>query len=112
MKHLLEKWTELKSIERKVKEEREQIEVELFLALKGDMNEESQSTWNFDEYKLVIKPNFAVSVDQEQAAHYPDLFKTKYEMSYAQYKKSEHKGTVEGMITIKQSKPTFTVELK
>ena len=112
MKDLLEKWTELKRAERDAKEEREQVEVELFLALKGDMNEESQSTWNFDEYKLVIKPNFTVSVDQEQAAHYPDLFKTKYEMSYAQYKKSEHKGTVEGMITIKQSKPTFQIEVR
>lgn len=112
MKDLLNKWMELKSAERLIKEEREQIEVELFLSLKGDMNEESQSTWNFDNYKLVIKPNFSVSVDQEQASHYPDLFKTKYEMSYAQYKKSEHKGVVEGMITIKQTKPTFTVELQ
>jgi len=112
MKDLLEKWTELKRVERNAKEEREQVEVELFLALKGDMNEESQSTWNFDEYKLVIKPNFTVSVDQEQAAHYPDLFKTKYEMTYAQYKKSENKGVVESMITIKQTKPTFSVELK
>ena len=112
MKDLLEKWTELKKVERNAKEEREQVEVELFLALKGEMNEESQSTWNFDEYKLVIKPNFTVSVDQEQAAHYPDLFKTKYEMTYSQYKKSENKSVVENMITIKQTKPTFTVELK
>jgi hypothetical protein len=112
MKDLLEKWTELKKVERNAKEEREQVEVELFLALKGDMNEESQSTWNFDEYKLVIKPNFTVSVDQEMAASNDDLFKIKYEMSYAQYKKSEYKSVVESMITIKQSKPTFTVELK
>lgn len=112
MKDLLEKWTELKKAERDAKEEREQVEVELFLALKGDMNEESQSTWNFDEYKLVIKPNFTVNVDQEMAKSNPELFKTKYEMTYSQYKKSENKGAVEGMITIKQTKPTFSVELK
>jgi hypothetical protein len=112
MQDLLQKWLELKSAERKAKEEREEVEVQLYMELKDQMNEEAQATWNFDGYKLVIKPNYTVSVDQEQAAQCPEYFKTKYEMTYAQYKKLDEKFRVDNIVTIKQTKPTFSVEQK
>lgn len=112
MQDLLEQWLELKAAERKAKEEREEVEVKLYMELKDQMNEESQATWNFDNYKLVIKPNYTVSVDQEQAAQCPEYFKTKYEMTYSQYKKLDEKFRVDNIVTIKQTKPTFSVEVK
>lgn len=112
MQDLLNKWLELKSAERSAKEAREEVEVQLYMELKDQMSDESQATWNFDNYKLVIKPNWTVSVDQEQAAKHPDFFKIKYEMTYSQYKKLDDKFLVDNMITIKQTKPTFSVEVK
>jgi len=112
MQELLSKWLELKAAERSAKEQREEVEVQLYMELKDQMNEESQATWNFDNYKLVIKPNYTVSVDQEQAAKCPEYFKTKYEMTFSQYKKMDEKFRVDNIITIKQTKPTFTVEAK
>jgi hypothetical protein len=112
MQELLSQWLELKAAERSAKEAREEVEVKLYMELKDQMNDESQATWNFDGYKLVIKPNYTVSVDQEQAAQNPELFKVKYEMTYSQYKKIDDKFLVDNIITIKQTKPTFSVEMK
>lgn len=112
METLLNKWLELKSAERKAKEAREDVEAEIYMALKDEMNDESQATWNLDKHKLVIKPNWSVSVNQEMASQYADLFKTKYEMSYAQYKKCNNMAVVNEIVTIKQTKPTFSVEVK
>ena len=110
MKDLMDKWTKLKNEERIAKEAREDIEAELFLALKDEMNGDSQSTWNYDNYKLVIKPNYSVKVDQELAAECPEMFKVKYEMSYSQYKKCTE--NINDIVTINQTKPSFTVEIK
>lgn len=112
MNELLSKWIELKAVERNAKEAREQVEVELYMSLKDQMSDESQATWNFDNFKLVIKPNWTVAVDQEKASQLPMLFKTKYEMSYSQYKKADQKDIINDIVTIKQTKPTFTVEAK
>jgi hypothetical protein len=111
MKGLLDKWLEYKEVERNAKEMREQIEVEMYMTLNKEMTEDSQSTWNYDGYKLVIKPNFSVKVNQEEAKMFPDLFKTKYELSYSQYKKSEMKHVIDNIVTISQTKPTFTITL-
>lgn len=109
MKDLLEKWMKLKEQEKLIKEEREQTEVEIYTLLSSEMNDESQSTWHYDDIKLVIKPNWTVSVDQALAMAHADLFKTKYEMSYSQYKKCQDKNTVDNIVSIKQTKPTFTI---
>ena len=108
MKDLLEELIDVKSKEKALKEEREQLEAQIYLLLKDEMKEDSQTTWNIDNYKLVIKPNFAVSVDQVKAAIVFDKFKVKYEMSYSQYKKAID---VDDIVTIKVNKPTFSVEM-
>lgn len=109
MKELMDKWLELKEVERKAKEEREAIEASMYLAVNTDINETSQATFNYDDYKLVIKPNWAVKVDQEKAKEFPEYFKTKYEMSYSQYLKSGGLKIIDDAVEIKQNKPTFTV---
>lgn len=109
MKGLMDKWLEYKEVERNAKEMRELIEAEIYTNLNQEMKEDSQSTWHFNEYKLVIKPNHSVSIDQNEAKMFPDLFKTKYELSYSQYKKSEMKNVIDNIVTIKQAKPTFSI---
>lgn len=109
MKNLMQQWLELKQKEKEAKEAREEIEVEMYMGLKDQMNDESQATWNFDNYKLVIKPNYTVKVNQEMAAEHSELFKTKYELSYSQYKKCNDKNIVDEIVTISQTKPTFMI---
>jgi hypothetical protein len=109
MKELLQQWMDLKNEERKAKEARELVEATIYTTLNQELeNEDSQQTWNYDDYKLVIKPNFTVKVDQEYAVNYPEYFKTKYEMTYSQYKKADHRIVDDG-VTISQGKPTFTI---
>ena len=110
MNELLEQWLELKAAERLAKEQREEVESQIYLLLKEDIPDDGQSSWKYEGYKLVIKNNYSVSVDQEQAANFPSMFKTKYELSWSQYKKSEQKNVLDNMVTIKAGKPTFTVE--
>lgn len=109
MKDLLQKWLDIKNVERAMKEQREEIEVQLYTEFQQFLKEDSQATFNHDGYKLVIKPNVTVSVDQEKAATRPDLFKVKYDLSWSQFKKSTEKDVLEDMITYKPGKPTFTV---
>ena len=105
----MKQWLDLKAEERALKERREEVESQLYIALKSEIKEDSQATWNFDEYKLVIKPNYSVKVDQEKAALRPDLFKVKYEMTYSQFRKTNE---ADDFVTITPIKPTFIVEKK
>ena len=112
MQELLSKWTELKEAERSVKEQRERVEVEIYMVLKDSIPDDGQTTWNYENYKLTIKQNYSVTVDQEQASMFPDLFKSKYEMNWSQYKKSEAKNVLDNMVVVKSGKPTFSVEMR
>lgn len=112
MNELLEKWMELKESERKAKEMREEVEAQIYITLKDEIPDDGQSTWQYEGFKLVIKPNYSVKVDQEKASMFPALFKTEYTMSWSQYKKCEQKGVVDEMVTIKSGKPGFSVERK
>ena len=110
MKDLLDKWLELKKQEREAKEARELVEAEIYTNLNQELEgEESQQTWNFDSYKLVIKPNFTVKVNQEMAELHQDLFKKKFELTYSQYKKIADRSIVDDIVTINQTKPSFTI---
>ena len=110
MKKLIEKLHELREQERAIKEERVLLEGEIYTSIQDKLIDDNTFTLIADEYKLTVKPNFSVKVDQEQAKYRPDSFKLKYEMSYSQYKKSE--GAVDDYVTISQLKPTFSVEIK
>jgi len=112
MKELLEEWMQIKEQERELKEKREQIEAEIYITLKDNMPDDGSSTWHYDGYKLNIKQNYTVSVDQEKAVTRPDLFKTKYELSWSNYKKSDSKGFLDEVVTIKSGKPTFSVVME
>lgn len=112
MKDLLEKWVELKEAERKAKEYREEVEAEIYMLLKNDIPDDGSTTWHMDGYKLNIKQNYSVTVDQNLAEQHRDLFKTKYELSWANYKKSEFKQTLDNIVTIKSGKPTFSVVME
>jgi hypothetical protein len=110
MKELIIKLMDLKEKERVIKEERAVLEGEIYTMIESQFNDDKTVTVYADEYKLSVKPNFAVSVDQEEAAKFPNSFKVKYELSYSQYKKAE--GELDEIVTIKQNKPTFSVEIK
>ena len=112
MNELLTKWLELKETERKAKEEREEVEASIYMTLKNEIPDDGSSTWNYENFKLNIKQNYSVTVDQKQAKMFPDLFKTKYELTWSQYKKSEAKNVLDNMVVVKSTKPTFTVEMK
>lgn len=107
MKVLLEKLLELKEKERAIKEERTLIEGEIYALVETNLNDDKALNVVADQYKLTVKPNFSIKVNQDLAKDHADLFKVKYELSYSQYKKLE--GKVDDMVTINQIKPTFTV---
>lgn len=107
MKDLVKEYLRIKNEENLLKEKRNEIESMIY-----SLAEESGSMKISNEhFKLSIKPNFSVKVDQEFAAIHSNLFKTKYEMTYSQYEKSLNKNTVEKGIIITPIKPTFTIEL-
>ena len=110
MKILLQRLNDLKEKEREIKEERVLVEGEIYEMIQSQINDDKTLTVNADEFKLTVKPNFAVKVNQELAAQYPNSFKVKYEMSYSQYKKTD--GAVDDIVTITQNKPTFNVSIK
>lgn len=110
MKELMIKLLDLKEKERGIKDERTSVEEEIYEKVQSELNDDKTFTLIADELKLTVKPNFAVSVDQDAAANFPNSFKVKYEMSYSQYKKTD--GAVDNIVTIKQNKPTFTISLK
>ena len=112
MKELLTKLLELKEKERAIKEERTLIEGEIYALVETNLNDDKTLNVVADQYKLTVKPNFSISVDQEKAKVNPSLFKAKYEITYSQYKKDERKGLLDEMIFIKPLKPTFSVEVK
>lgn len=103
------KWIELKEKEKQLKEHREQVEADLYSIVKDELPEASQKSFEVEGYKLTIKPNFSVSVDQEAASSRPELFKLKYEMTFSQYQKSTEKRWLDDVVTIKNTKPTFSV---
>jgi hypothetical protein len=112
MKELLAELMDLKEKERNIKERRVILEGQIYDSVEKLID--SDKTFNLicDEYKLSVKPNYVVKVDQDMAKEYSDMFKVKYEMSYSQYKKSEHGKIIDEIVTISQNKPTFLVELK
>jgi len=112
MKELMRMWLDLKNQEAVLKEAREKVELEMYEGAQEQMKDDKQISIIADEFKLTIKPNFSVKVDQEMASGCPGYFKTKYELSYSEYKKSEHKGTIDEIVTINMIKPSFKVEVK
>lgn len=113
MNELLSKFRELKEIERKAKEQREDIEAQIYLLVQNDLPEDGSRSFNYDGYKLSITQNMSMGIDQEKAEFNKNLFKTKYEMTYSMYKKLDgrDKELVSDAVTIKPAKPTFKVEV-
>lgn len=109
MKELLQRLNDLKEKERAIKEERVIVEGEIYEQIESQLNDDKTLTVYADEYKLTVKPNYSLSVNQEMAAKFPNSFKIKFELSYSQYKKAE--GTLDDFVTIKINKPTFSVEM-
>lgn len=109
MEKLLEKLMRTKERENEIKNERLAIEEEIYTKVMDQIVDDKSLTIKTDRFKLSVKPNYAVSVDQEAAARFPASFKCKYELSYSQYKKAE--GTLDDFVTIKINKPTFSCEL-
>lgn len=114
MKELLKHWLELKSEERILKEKREELEVEIYTKIHAELPAEGSKTIYADEYKLVIKPNFSVKVNNDLAEEYAQYFKKEYKMSYPMYRDldSGAKKYVDEIVTINTIKPTFSVEIK
>jgi hypothetical protein len=114
MKELLRHWLELKNEERILKEKREEIEIELYTMIHSELPADGSKTIHADEYKLVVKPNFAVKVNQDMAAEYAQYFKNEYKMSYPTYRDLDAgaKKYVDEIVTITTNKPTFSVEMK
>lgn len=109
MNELLQKWLDIKNVERAMKEQREDIEAQIYMMVKDDLPSDGQKSFEYGSHKLTVKQNISVSVDQEMAAKRPELFKVKYDLSYSQYKKSTDQDFLDNVITIKPTKPTFTV---
>ena len=112
MKELMRMWLDLKNQEAVLKEAREKVELEMYEGAQEQMKDDKQISIIADEFKLTIKPNFSVKVDQEMALSCPEHFKTKYELSYSEYKKSDFKDIVNEIVTINMVKPSFKVEIK
>lgn len=108
MESLLKKLYEAKEKENIAKEERMEVEAEIYNMIEGDLDDDKSLTYKFDKFKLSVKPTYSVKVDQEKAVFYPGMFKIKYEMTYSQYKKVG--SIVDDMITINTTKPSFKVE--
>ena len=112
MKELLEQLITIKEKEKELKEERADLEGQIYDLMSDKLDDDKTVSFIVDEYKLSIKPNYAVKVDQVMAVTNSSEFKVKYEMSYSMYKKSTNKSLVDKIVTITQNKPTFTVEAK
>lgn len=114
MKILLQKLRELKEQEREIKEERLAVEEEIYSAIESQITNDKTLTIHADEFKLSVKPNYSVKVDQEAAKEYGQYFKHKYEMTYSQYNAltDSARTYVNEIVTISTLKPTFTVEIK
>ena len=106
MNELLQKWLDVKNIEKAMKEQREEIEIALYSEFQQHLGD-GQKSFDIDGYKLTIKHNFSVKVDQDKAKEKADLFKWKAEMSYSQYKKLN--GEADDIVEVSMSKPTFSV---
>jgi len=74
MNELLQKWLDIKNVEKAMKEQREEIEIALYSEFQEHLGD-GQKTFDLDDYKLTIKHNFSVKVDQDKAKENPDLFK-------------------------------------
>lgn len=111
MKELLTKLLELKEKERLIKEERYLLEGEIYTQLENRLDGDKTVTIICDDLKLQMKPTYSVKVDQEKASVNPEYFKVKYELSYSQYKKSMDTSYLDDIVTINQTKPSFSVEL-
>lgn len=114
MKELLKQWLETKEQEKKLKELREEIEIQLYEFVQSELPADGSKTIYADEYKLVIKPNYSVKVDQDMAPEYGQYFKVKYDMSWSQYKQLDMgaRHYVDNIVTISTLKPSFSVEVK
>lgn len=111
MNELMQRWLDCKRVEQAMKEQREEIEAQIYLAIQDQLPQDGQKKFDYGDLSLTVKQNFSVKVDQDKAKDFPDLFKWKAEMSYSQFKKSNQVG-LEDMVTVSMSKPTFTVGVK
>lgn len=114
MKHLLIELSQVKAQEMTLKKRREELEIALYELVQSELPADGSKTLYADEYKLTIKPNYSVKVNQELAADYAQYFNTKYEISYPKYRDLDNgaKKYVDEIVTINTLKPTFTVEVK
>ena len=97
-----------------LKKTREEIEIKLYEFVQSELPEDGSKTIHVDEYKLVIKPNFSVKVNQEMASEYAQYFTKKFELTWSQYKQIDTgaKKYVDNIVTISTLKPSFSVEVK
>jgi len=113
MKELMKTWLELKSEEQIIKQKREEVELEMYTIVQDKLPADKQASFKEDEFKLTIKPNYSVKVDQNMASDYAQYFKRKFEMTYSQYRDLDAgaRQYVDEIVTINTTKPTFTVTI-
>lgn len=115
IKELSQKWIAAKEQEKKANEERLRVEIELYKAVmeQTEINKEGSTTLSdlVNGFKITITSGMNVAVDQAKAINAPYLFKTKFEYSKTVLKDlpAEMQDQVHDYITIKPSKPTFSV---
>ncbi len=115
-KKLMTDWLVAKEQEQEANARRFNIECALYKAVMEtvDIKKEGTTNYELDGLKLTITSRMDVKVDQEKAAHYPELFVAKYEFSKTLNKNlsAEQIAEQENYIVVKPSKPTFKVEAK
>lgn len=115
IKELSMKWLRFKEEEQKANAERLKIEVALYKAVMEQTEIKKEGTTNHEEdgIKLTLRSTLNVSVDQARASEFPKLFKVKYEYSKTMLSEFSHDelNTIQDIITIKPSKPTFSLSV-
>ena len=110
-----ERWMELKSQVRSLTEQLHEVESDIYIHARemNQLNLAGSKTFEDSGYKIVIKHNEIVKVDQEKAYNFKEYFKVKYEFDKKKYGDVTNKETKEWLneaITITTGKPSFTVE--
>jgi hypothetical protein len=112
IKELSEKFLALKNQEEQIKEQRYDVEAEIYKFYQDQLKVIGSTSFKDETFKITITKNLSYKVDQLAAANFSELFKTKYEFNKEKYEIASdvEKGTIDSITTITPNKPTFKVE--
>lgn len=115
IRELMADWLMAKETEDAANAKRLAIEVDLYRAVMEtvEIKKEGSTTYDDDGMKLTITSRMNISVDQEAAANFENLFVKKYEFSKTLAKgfSDAELETVQNLIVMKPAKPTFKVSV-